>query len=106
MKPFLTVIFTGMTLASGVIHEANAQTTPDNPVIRGTGEKGGINLNRFRDDPGEPLNLLNTDGSYEDLGDDDERGELRDHNRQYQRYDPDKTDLGPDAYRMDPQQRD
>ncbi|SDS18313.1 hypothetical protein SAMN05216421_1055 [Halopseudomonas xinjiangensis] len=108
MKPRLIVILAGVAVASTLSYESMAQQPVDNPVIQDAGEKGGINLNRFRDDPGEPLDLMNTnDDDYDEVSAEDRERELDDRERRtYQRYDAEKTDLGPEAYRMDPSRRD
>ncbi len=108
MKPRLIVILAGVAVASTLSYESMAQQPVDNPVIQDAGEKGGINLNRFRDDPGEPLNLMNTDDDdYDEISAEEQERRLDERERRiYQRYDQDKTDLGPDVYRMDPSRGD
>lgn len=107
MKPRLIVVLVGLSVASAFSYESIAQQTGDNPVLRDAAEKGGVDLNRFRDNPDDPLNLLDTDDGREPVSAEDRRRELDDPERRiYQRYDPEKSDLGPEAYRMDPSRDD
>ncbi|UAW99794.1 hypothetical protein KEM63_07475 [Halopseudomonas nanhaiensis] len=108
MKPRLIMICASVALASAFSIDAMAQNSTGDPVVRDAGEKGGVNLNRFRDAPAdEPLELLNTDDERGSVSAEERERELSDPDRRtYQRYDPEKSDLGPDAYRMDPSRGD
>ena len=107
MKHRLVVVLASVTLASAFSYQVIAQEASDPTVVRETGEKGGINLNRFRDDPGDPLELMNTDEPVGEVTADEREDALRERESPtYQLYDPEKSDLGPEAYRMDPSMRD
>lgn len=104
MKHRLIVILASVTLASSFSYQASAQEFDEPEVFSERGEKGGVNLNRFRDDLGDPVGLMDTTENDidEEIGV-DTSGDDAD---TYQLYDPDKSDLGPEAYRMDPSMRD
>lgn len=100
MKPRLIVVLASISLAATFSYQAQAQLAQEPPVAESAGEKGGINLNRLRDDPGDPLELMNTD---EPVGEDpysiEDDVEMDEHQPEvYDLYDAGETRRGTDNY--------